>query len=371
MRTQLIAALLSASLATTLAEADTLPQFPPGSVWNQDITTAPIYADSASQIATLAGICNPPGSGSECGFGFGRFQIDLEGFRVVRAPAGAPTRTLNGYPFENYYFPDCEAIGTSMPVPLNAQIEASPGLSCPNQSEDCHLLVVQGSTLYEAYHANVDPNDPPGEIQAQCLAVWNLSLVYPPENRGEHCTSADAAGFPITPLLFNADEVFNAIQVNGDLGHAIRFILPNLRIANDPSLGGVGGRLYVRPASHAGGPVGPVGTVAYGSRLRLRPDFPLTNYNPAAQVILRTLKKYGMVLADGGNIALTAEDDVYTTHTWPELGITSRIFFDQSAGQDVTVSDFQVIDTGPRIAETFDCVRFQEPTGVLFSNGFE
>lgn len=31
-------------------------------------------------------------------------------------------------------------------------------------------------------------------------------------------------------------------------------------MASDISLGGVGGRLYVRPASHAGGYSGPVGS---------------------------------------------------------------------------------------------------------------
>ena len=60
---------------------------------------------------------------------------------------------------------------------------------------------------------------------------WHLKAIYPAEGRGDHCTSADAAGFPIAPLLFNADEVFAALP-SGDLGHAIRFILPNGRMAN-------------------------------------------------------------------------------------------------------------------------------------------
>ena len=55
----------------------------------------------------------------------------------------------------------------------------------------------------------------------------------------------------------------------------IRFILRNNRMASDDSLGGVAGRLYVRPASHAGGPSGPKESVPYGARLRLRSDFPL------------------------------------------------------------------------------------------------
>ena len=119
--------------------------------------------------------------------------------------------------------------------------------------------------------------------------------------------------------------------------------------------------VYVRPASHAGGPSGPITTVPYGSRLRLRADFPVNLYNPAAQVILRTMQRYGIVLSDGGNIALTAEADLYTTHKWAELNINSRVFDQAVPGSPVRVQDFSVIDTGDRIIETYDCVRNAEP----------
>ena len=292
-------------------------------------------------ISTLAGLG---------GFGYGRMQIDFS-FLIVNAPPGAPTRTIIGYPNTgSYYAPDCEPVGSSMPVPANAVIEGGTGLTCDNANNDCHLLVVQGDTLYEAYRANASGGS---GLQAQCLAVWKLGFVYPDDNRGEHCTSADAAGFPIAPLLFNADEVYAATQrSDGDLGHAIRFILPNAR------MGTVSGqKAYVHPASHAGGPSGPEGSVPYGSRLRLRADFPVSLYPPAHQVILRTMQRYGIVLADGGNIALTAESDFYTTHKWAELGIDSRAFDLAVPAAALKVQDFGVLDTGPRIIETYDCQR--------------
>ena len=124
-----------------------------------------------------------------------------------------------------------------------------------------------------------------------------------------------------------------------------------------------GQKVYVRPASHAGGPTGPSGTVAYGSRLRLRADFPVNLYNPAAQVILRTMQRYGIVLADGGTVALTAETDLFTTHRWTELGIDARVFDLSVPGAPVRVQDFAVLDTGPRIVETYDCVRNPDPVG--------
>ncbi len=175
-------------------------------------------------------------------------------------------------------------------------------------------------------------------------------------------------------LVFNADEIQASLDSDptggGDLGHAIRFILPNNRMANDPGLGGSDGKLYVRPASHAGGPSGPVGSVPYGARLRLRSDFPVAEYPPAARVILNTFARYGIVLADGGTVALTAESDLFTTTSWADLGIGSRVFDQTPGATDVTINDFAVIDTGARIAETYDCVRTVIDPG-LFADGFE
>jgi len=344
---RLAAACLATAFVAMPVAANPPPRFPAGAVWNQDISQAPLHPNSASQISTLAGLG---------GFGNGRMQIDF-GMHIVNAAANSPLRSILGYPSAGeYYAPDCEAIGTTMPVPADGAIEANTGLTCDNANEDCHLLVAQGNMLYEGYRANASGAS---GMQAQCLAVWKLDAVYPASNRGDHCTSADAAGFPIAPLLFNADEVYAATQVaNGDLGHAIRFILPNSRMATEN-----GQKVYVRPASHAGGPSGPSGTVAYGARLRLRPDFPVNLYNPAAQVLLRTMQRYGIVLADGGSIALTAESDLFTTHRWTELGIDSRTFDQQVVGAPVKVQDFAVIDTGPRIVETYDCVRNPDPGG--------
>ncbi len=347
-------------LSAVPAYAEPVPRFTSSAVWNQNIATAALHPNSASMISTLESLG---------GFGNGRMQIDF-GLHVVHAESGAPTRTIVSHPM-GYFSPDCEPLGTALPVPLDAAIEGQANLDCDNLSSDCHLLVVQDRILYETYSSTASGDT---ELEAQCLAVWYLDGMYPPEGRGEHCTSADAAGFPIAPLLFNADEVAAALTAepsgDGDLRHAIRFILPNARMATDSSLGGVAGRLYVRPASHAGGPSGPVGTVPYGARLRLRADFPLTGYPPAARVILNTLKRYGMVLADGGSIALTAESDLYTTTTWDELGINSRIFDLTAGAAKVEVTDFEVLDTGPRIGETYECERTTIPV-PLFADGFE
>ena len=359
MRMWIVALCLVASLDVRAASA---PRFPSGAIWHQDISAAPVHAESAQMINTLDGLG---------GFGFGRMQIDFSlHVRQIAAGEHPPRLPLQAHP-DDYYLPDCDPLSTLVPVPADAAFEGQDGLACDNENEDCHLLLVEGPILYELYAANLVD----GHLQTMCLARWDLTRVYPTQGRGEHCTSADAAGFPIAALLPNADGVAAAVSLpDGDLGHAIRFVLPNARMASDASLGGSSGRLYVRPATHAGGPSGPAASVPYGARLRLRADFNLAGYPPAARVILRTMQRYGMVLADGGNVALTFESDRHTTAKWDDLDIGPHIFWNGTAGDltPVKVSDFAVIDTGARIPETYDCARTPiEPGQSLFADGFE
>ena len=355
--------LSAACLAAIPAMANPPPRFPAGSVWHQNIAAAPLHPNSTSMVNTLVGLG---------GWGNGdRFQIDFSLHTYPEAPAGTPMRSVVAHAGSGeYYSPDCEPLPTSMPVPADAAFEGQSGLSCDNNDEDCHLLVRQGNLLYELYSGNFSG----GVLNARCLAIWKLNAVYPPEGRGEHCTSADAAGFPIAPLLVNADEVAaNLGNPGSDLGHAIRFVIPNARMATDASLGGVGGRLYVRPASHAGSPGGPIGSVPYGVRMRLKSNFDMSGYNAAAQVILRTMQRYGIVLSDGGNIALTFESDRYTTAKWNTLDIGSQVFVSGENGSTpVKVGHFEVIDTGPRIGETWNCVPSTVVvTDIIFQHGVE
>ena len=115
-----------------------------------------------------------------------------------------------------------------MPVPAGANFEGSSNLTCDPSGNtdgqgDCHLLVVDrdDQKLYEVYQGTtVDEN-----IAAQGLFVWDLNKQYPQNLRGDQCTSADAAGFPIAALTPTADEV-----AAGVVPHALRFILPNDRM---------------------------------------------------------------------------------------------------------------------------------------------
>lgn len=183
------------------------------------------------------------------------------------------------------------------------------------------------------------------------MAVWNLNApTYPTNLRGTDCTSADAGGFPITAMLFNADEV-----ASGSIDHALRFILPNSRIAR---------RVYVAPGTHSTGATsGPANAPPYGVRFRLRADYPLNTLSPGAQVIAKALQTYGMLLADGGTIALTGQSDILTANKWNDVGV------DEHSLDDLKAQDFEVVDMGDKVTYTGDCVRNAQPAfapvGVL------
>ena len=97
-------------------------------------------------------------------------------------------------------------------------------------------------------------------------------------------TSADAAGLPILPGLARYDEV-----ASGVIDHALRFTVRRSR------------RAYVYPARHFASSSTNPNFPPMGQRLRLRANFPVASFPPQARVILRALKRYGMIVADNGS----------------------------------------------------------------------
>ena len=84
------------------------------------------------------------------------------------------------------------------------------------------------------------------------------------------------------PGLVRYDEV-----ASGVIRHALRFTVPQSY------------RGYVWPARHLGQGDNP-SCPPMGQRFRLRADFDISGFSPEVQVILRSLKKYGMIVADDG-----------------------------------------------------------------------
>jgi hypothetical protein len=298
--------------------------FPDAASWYQDISDAAVDPDSEALIGAL----------QAAGWGLGRFQIDWS-LEVLEADGDTPRRAFE--PTDDFYTPDCDHV--PMPVPGDGNLEGESGLTCTNDG-DCHLLVAERDEglLYEMWRADIQGDT----FRGGCLAVWNMNLVYPPEGRGDQCTSADAAGYPIAPLLPTADEV-----AAGEVRHALRLVLPNESIRD--------GAFY-HPATHATNAGGGGETaMPYGARLRLRADFDETRISdPDGRVLVAALKTYGMFLADGGSVALTFQSDQRTEAKWAEL-------FEEDGSrvlEGIQPEDFEVLALdGPAIPLTFDCKR--------------
>lgn len=294
--------------------------FPPGAIWYQDVSAQTPDPSSPDVIAWL----------DDHGWGLGRFQIDFS-LEVLDGEASTELRSFTAT--NDFYSPDCDAV--ELPVPEGGALEGEEGYACEGDG-DCHLIVAHWPTgeLFEMWRADLRGDT----FRGGCLAVWDMSRVYGPEGRGQQCTSADAAGYPIAPLLFSADEV-----AAGEVAHAIRFILPNSAIRADE---------YVSPATHStgaasGGPNAP----PYGAHLRLRADYPLEALpSEGARVVARALQTYGMFLADGGNVALTGRSDRFTAAKWDGL-LGSRDL------EDIQPADFELMPMGTPIPLTYDCER--------------
>ncbi|HWM88310.1 MAG TPA: hypothetical protein VNO33_20790 [Kofleriaceae bacterium] len=296
--------------------------FPNGSVFYQDVSDAPLRAGSAETIAYLddAG-----------GWGSGELRIDF-GIEVLAGDDSAPMREFE--PTDDHYSPDCDE--EAVPVPPGGAIEGEDGYACESDG-DCHLIVAHEPSmkLYEMWRADISG----GEFRGGCLAVWDMARVYGADGRGRNCTSADAAGLPIAPLLFSADEV-----AAGSIDHAIRFILPNDRIR---------GGVYAAPATHStsaadGGDAAP----PFGARLRLRADYSVDDLSDGAQVVARAMQRHGIVLADGGTIALTAQSDRFTEAKWDDVMEPDDL-------ESIPITAFEVVDSGELGEYEGDCERGQ------------
>ena len=303
------------------------PYFSAGAFFLEDVYDAPKASQSDRAIAALR---------ARGGFGNGGvFQIDFS-IDVLTASASTMKRDFvtrteaNGFD-EEFYSPDCDHV--PVPVPDGGNIEGESGYACSTDG-DCHLIVWHPveKKLYEMWRADISG----ARFVGGCLAVWDGTRALGPEGRGLQCSSADAAGFPIAPLLFTADEV-----AAGAIEHAIRFILPNDRTR----------RGFVPPATHGTGTTGPADAPYYGFHLRLRRDFPLASLpNEGARTVARALQRYGMYHADGGNIALTAQSDRHSIRKWQGLLAPRDLSM-------IKIEDFELIDHGPYIPLTYDCQR--------------
>lgn len=246
--------LLIGSATVAAPSTSNCPLFPDTNVWNKRVTGLPVAANSATLIRTI-GRDKPlhPDFGEYLGYGIP--------YNVVGN--ATPRRTVT-------FDYDDESDHVPYPIPGQPLIEAG---------SDRHLLMwdTAGCRLYELFNARKRADG----WHAGSGATWDLTSNH---LRPNGWTSADAAGLPILPGLVRFDEV-----EAGEILHAIRFTAPLTR------------NRHIYPARHHAG----AGSATYlppmGLRVRLKGSFDISGFSPRIKVILRAMKRYGMILADNGS----------------------------------------------------------------------
>ena len=268
--------------------------FSASSLWNTDISSAPIDPNSSSIITNWVGSVNMhPDWGNDPTYGIP--------YVVVDGTQPLVNVNLGAYGDESDPGP--------MPVPANAPVEGG-----SSSTGDRHVLVLNNANcfLYELYNAT--PNSD-GSWSADSTAVWDL---LGNEQRPYTWTSADAAGLPVFPGLVRYDEV-----AAGKIQHAFRFTLPKTRAAFTP------------PASHSAATTSNSSAPPMGMRLRLKSSYDISGFSTQMQVILAAMKTYGLILADNGSA-------LYVT------GVSdSRWGSDLDSLKTVPASAFDVVQMNP------------------------
>jgi len=262
------------TVPTTVPGASNCPMFPADNIWNTDISRLPVNTHSAAWMASMQS------STTHLHPDFGPNQSGY--------PYGIPfTIVTNAHPLVNVKFVYASESDKG-PYPLGTDTAIEGG---KNAGGDRHALMVNKDTctLYELWHARYSTE----RSTAGSGAIWSLKS---DALRPAGWTSADAAGLPILPGLLNYSQVHNAALHGGRVTHAIRFTAEITRTS------------YLWPARHEAGSTSSTGAPPMGARFRLKATFDVAKFCTSsqpycndAQVVLTTMKHYGLILADNGS----------------------------------------------------------------------
>jgi hypothetical protein len=253
--------------------------FPVTNWWNQDVSAAPVAAESQALIDWISGKTpSNPGARRQLHPDFGPPPYGIPYVVVSGAQPLVPV-TFIAYGSQS----DPGAPGApGYPIPDEARTQPNyieGGVPGGGSSGDRHLLIVDRDRwrLFELFATRW--NSTLTRWEADSGAYFNLSTN---DRRPETWTSADAAGLAILPGLVRYDEAWGT----GEIRHAFRF---STRATNG----------YVWPASHRAGST--IGAPPFGTRLRLKASKNISSYPPQIQRIFQAMKTYGLILADNGS----------------------------------------------------------------------
>ena len=287
------------SCSAVIADAENIQLFPADNAWNLDVSAAAVDPFSA-QILTAYGT-----TGLHADFGSGLWNGATIGipYTVVCGNQQKIGVTFRANSYDGNY--GNESDPGPYPIPLNTPIEGS-------GQGDSHVIAVDkdNGILYELYNTNVNGD----HWEASSGAVFNLNSNA---LRPDGWTSADAAGLPIFTGLVRYEEV-----AKGVIDHAIRFTLTKSNVKPG----------YVAPARHQINSTGGTYSIPFGAKIRLKANYDISGFPSNDQIILKAMKKYGLILADiGSNMYITgAPDERWNNDELQQLG-------------KVKASDFEVV----------------------------
>jgi hypothetical protein len=273
------------------------PIFPRTNVWNKPVDTLPVAANSDAVIASIGA-----DTGLHPDFGSGLWQ---------GAPIGIPITVVSSTQPRSRVRFEYAAESDRGPYPLPKAVAIEGGR---HSDGDRHAIVVDKDrcVLYELFALYPRAGSPPW--RAGSGAIWSLRSN---RLRPAGWTSADAAGLPILPGLARYSEVRR-----GEINHALRFTVSQTR------------RAYVYPARHYASNLTDPNLPPMGLRVRLKASFDISGFPRQARVVLRALKRYGMIVADNGS-------------DWFITGAPNRGWSNPQLRtlRQVTGSNFEVVDT--------------------------
>ena len=314
---------------------------PTDHIFNTPIDTLPVHASSAAFVTTI---------------GNRNIHLDLGTSTDMTSAEyyGIPYNTVNGKSLtwtRGSYSSTDTANMTWDPLPETDCVDQSSAGShtivspCLATSAPKPWLPIPAAPLVEG-GIDTDPSQPYGDhhvliIDSDACRLWELYHCYPSAGGGwdifgsatfdlnsnklrpADWTSADAAGFPILPLLLLASEASS-----GEIKHALRFTISSSSIRNQ----------YVWPARH----LTSNGTMSaslppMGQLFRIKSSYQIpSTYNTQSRAILQALKTYGMYIADGGSNMYIQGD--------PSAAWLDTTF---SQVQSVGSSQFEAVDLAP------------------------
>lgn len=237
--------------------------FPADNYWHADVRKLPVNPRSAQWLSHM------DAAGRDLHPDFG------PSYGEAPVPYGIPVTVVTSGPKVPVRFQYAnESDRVRYPLSRGTKIEGG-----WDAGGDRHAVVVDARTctLYETYDTRLTASG----WTAGSGAVWKLR-----SNKLRHkgWTSADAAGLPILPGLLRYDEV-----ERGRVDHAIRFTTD------------VTDRRFLWPARHQAGRVSDQSYPPMGARFRLKKSFSTKGFSRDAKVVLKAMKRYGLVLADNGS----------------------------------------------------------------------